>query len=119
MPTVYCPKCHVLRTDRTSHCRTCGHWRMSTAAYDTVGTLVLSAILGAAFTATYGVCVFLIWDRWVAKFGGDVRDNPNAESAAFQLAVVIGSVVFTLCCLLSLVLLRSSGARAGVEERKT
>ncbi len=106
MPTVYCPKCHALRTDRTGHCRTCGQWQMSTAAYNTVGTLVLSALSGAAFTAAYGVCVFLIWDKWVQKFGGDVRDNPNAASDAVQLAVVIGSVVFTLTALITLVLLR-------------
>ncbi|MEO2092135.1 MAG: hypothetical protein ABGY75_21990 [Gemmataceae bacterium] len=106
MSTVYCPKCHTLRTDRTGHCRACGHWRMSTAAYNTVGTLVLSALSGATFTAAYGVCVFLIWDKWVAKFGGDVKHDPNAESSAFQLAVVIGSVVFTMTALMTLVLLR-------------
>jgi hypothetical protein len=106
MPSVYCPKCYTLRTDRTGHCRQCGHWRMSTTAYDTVGALVLSAIVGTAFTAAYGVCVYLIWDRWVAKFGGDVRDNPNAASDAFQLAVVIGSVVFTLTTAAAMLLLR-------------
>lgn len=117
MPSVYCPKCHTLRTDRTGHCRQCGHWRMSTAAYNTVGTLVLSALSGAAFTVAYGVCVFLIWDKWVAKFGGDLKTDPNAESSAFQLAVVIGSVVFTLITLMTLVLLRPVRAGAVSDQQ--
>ena len=118
MSTVYCPKCFVLRTDRTGNCRKCGHWSPASRTYLTVGVLVVSTIIGVCFTVLYAGLVSLAWERWLRVFGGSLAQESEGEQKAVQAAILIGSAVFVASTLLTMILFGNAiGKRSPSQDR--